>query len=108
MVLDILSGLVKAFAKHDVSSSVMRQGLFHKAASVLVVALAVVLDALLVMGFDVATAPLATATSVYVVIMESFSILENVAEVNPGLGSLVSRIKSGFKGVDARPENVNH
>lgn len=98
MLLDIMSGLIKAFATKTVDSTVMRQGLFHKAASLLVITLAVVLDVALDAGFNVAVTPIFEAVAGYIALMEVLSILENAAEANPDLGNIVGRFKGALNG----------
>ena len=46
IMLDVVSGLLKAFSTTGFDSSVMRQGFFHKMAELLSVALCVVADEL--------------------------------------------------------------
>lgn len=93
MVLDILSGLVKAFATGTYSSSVMRTGLYHKIAYLILVVVAATLQATLTvpdlqLGFDV---PVLLSTCAYIIMTEFMSILENLAMINPDLSKFLAR-----------------
>lgn len=95
ILADWLTGTGAAAKERRLSSSVMREGLWHKAGEVAVVALAYMLEvgsAHLDLGF---TAPLFVPACVYVVLNETASILENVAVLNPELKG--TRIMQLFK-----------
>ena len=44
IVLDMLTGLIKAFKEKSYTSSLMREGLFHKCGSILTIVFAVLVD----------------------------------------------------------------
>lgn len=83
IVLDMLTGLVKAFKEKAYTSSVMREGLFHKCGSILCVVFGVLIDyaqGFLDLGSNV---PVAGSVCAYIVLMEIGSIIENVCAINP-------------------------
>lgn len=85
VVLDVLSGLVKAGKEHDIESAKMRDGLWHKGAYVIAMALAVMIEVSMQrmdLGF---TVPLVAPCAGYIVLTEVASILENIARVSPEL-----------------------
>lgn len=85
IVLDFITGIVKALKQKNFNSSVMREGLFHKSASILCVLLGVLVDyaqTLVDLGFSV---PCATAICTYIILMEFASIAENLGQINPNL-----------------------
>ena len=89
-ILDIVSGTLKAFKLNNFSSSLMRDGLMHKAATMLVMVCAGVCDVFrtgagveLPFGTDIVD-----AFGVVVIVMEIGSVLENCIDVNPKLGDL--------------------
>ncbi|MCD7822049.1 MAG: phage holin family protein [Clostridiales bacterium] len=85
IALDFLTGLVQAVATGTFSSSIMRQGLFHKLGLLLCMALGVLVDyAQEFLDLGVAV-PVAGAVCAYIVIMEIGSSLENICKINPGL-----------------------
>ena len=83
ILLDMVTGLVKAFKEKAYTSSVMREGLFHKCGSVLCVVFGVLIDYaqnFLELGVNV---PVALSVCAYIVLMEIGSIIENVCVINP-------------------------
>lgn len=94
IVLDFATGLVKAFKNKCFTSTIMREGLFHKAGSVLVVALGALVDfaqGYMDLGF---TVPIAIPVCVYICLMETGSIIENVGEINPRI--IPSKLQAYF------------
>lgn len=85
IVLDFFTGLLKAFATGAFSSKVMRRGLFHKLSLLCVLALGFLMDyAQNYVDLGVAV-PVGAAACVYIVLMETGSILENLCRTNPEL-----------------------
>ena len=87
IALDVISGIVRACALHEVSSTRMREGLWHKCATLLLVLTAFVMSNALsmyeVIPFDCAY--VYDGICIYVIGMELTSILENVCTANPEL-----------------------
>lgn len=95
IVLDMLTGLIKAFKEKAYTSTVMREGLFHKCGSVLCIIFAVLVDigqGYLDLGVDVPIVPVVCG---YIVLMEIGSIIENVCVINPQI--LPDKLKEYFK-----------
>ena len=85
IVLDFFTGLLRAFATGSFSSKIMRRGLFHKLSLLCVLALGFLMDyAQNYVDLGVAV-PVGAAACVYIVLMETGSILENLCETNPEL-----------------------
>ena len=85
ILLDMLSGIIKALKNKNFKSSVMRQGLFHKSAFVVIIALAILCDyaqTFVNLGFSV---PLTKAVCIYLILCEIGSVLENLKAINPEL-----------------------
>ena len=85
IVLDFITGLVKAFSSGGFKSSVMRQGLFHKVGELLCVALGILIqyaEGFLDLGINL---PVAAAICTYIVLMEIGSAIENIGAINPDL-----------------------
>lgn len=85
IVLDIVSGLIAAFTRHDYASSTMRAGLYHKLSEIFAFFFAVVCDILL--PYIGITLPLVISkgTAIYIIVMECGSIIENIGKANPEL-----------------------
>lgn len=85
IILDYITGLVKAAIQHDISSTKMREGLYHKGAFVLIMVLAEILEhaqRVIDLGY---TLPIVIPAAMYVILTETTSILENLGEINPEL-----------------------
>ena len=85
ILLDFLTGIVKAIVQNDLRSSIMREGLGHKFAYVIVLFLGWFLQVEsehLPLGFAV---PLFVPVVVAISLIEVTSILENCTEINPEL-----------------------
>lgn len=94
IAFDFASGLIKAIYKKTFTSSVMREGLYHKAGSVLCVLLGL-LTAKATKFFDLGvTIPIEGAICTYIVMMEICSIIENIGEINPQI--VPEKIKDHF------------
>lgn len=85
IAFDSVSGNIAAAANHIWKSSIMRKGLYHKFGSILLVALAYLIDyaqKFVDLGFQV---PVAAGVCVYIIMMELGSIIENIGKINPDL-----------------------
>jgi len=83
IILDMITGLIKAFKNRSYTSTVMREGLFHKCGSIICIVFSVLVDYAqnyLDLGVSV---PVSVPVCVYICLMEAGSIIENVAEINP-------------------------
>lgn len=83
ILMDLLTGLIKAFKEKNYNSSIMREGLFHKCGSILCIAFAFLVEYVqtyIDLGFNV---PVAVPICVYIITMEIGSIIENVCAINP-------------------------
>lgn len=83
--LDLATGVIKAFKEKSFNSSVMREGLYHKCGSVLLILFGVLVDyaqQYIELGF---TIPVAISICTYIILMECGSIFENAGKINPDL-----------------------
>ncbi|MCD8342520.1 MAG: phage holin family protein [Clostridiales bacterium] len=100
IALDFITGLIQALATKTFSSSIMREGLYHKIGLLLVILLGVLVDyaqGWLELGLSV---PVAGAVCAYIVIMEIGSSLENICKINPDLMPDKLTALFGVKGGD--------
>ena len=85
IAVDFVTGVLKALKTKTFSSTIMREGLFHKVALLLVMLLGFMVDyaqRFVDLGFAV---PVGGAVCVYIALMELGSALENICRINPEL-----------------------
>lgn len=102
MLFDIVSGLAKACHAGNASSTVMREGGWHKAGFVGMIFLAAAMQwSLLIVPVPEEVAipevPLVVTACAYIAVTEVVSIFENLCELNPAiaaspLGRLVAQL----------------
>lgn len=83
MLADILTGTLAAFMHSELNSTAAREGLFHKAAMLMLIAFGVFLDsaqATMDFGFEV---PTCAAICSLIMLTELYSVLENFAKMLP-------------------------
>lgn len=85
--IDIISGYIQALINHDVDSSIMRQGLLHKILIILVLIMSCVLD--ITFSLSIIT----KCISIYIIIMELTSILENLKKAGLDFGKVTDILK---------------
>lgn len=94
ILLDMVTGIVKAFKEKAYTSSIMREGLFHKCGSLLCIVFGVLVDYaqnFLDLGVNI---PVAVSMCAYIVLMEIGSIIENVCKINPEI--MPDKLKAYF------------
>lgn len=91
ILFDIVSGFLKAVKGGEVNSSVLREGLFHKAAEVLALIFATTIEYASPYISLPEGLPLVAATATYLCVMEGISVVENLCAVNPALSKLFSK-----------------
>lgn len=89
ILLDLLIGIVGAVATHTFSSEKMRAGLLHKFTEMACIALAIILDGILIGGLSLGFEPVLMGTCVYITIMETGSVLELIKLYNPDASGIV-------------------
>ena len=105
ILLDLLTGIFKAFMRKEYTSSIMREGLYHKAGSVLCVLFGVLVDytqKIIDLGI---TVPIASTICAYIILMEVGSIIENVCLINPEI--MPEKLKSYFAKLSGGEKNAN-
>ena len=83
ILLDLVTGLIKAFKEKSYTSTIMREGLFHKCGSVLCIVFGILVDyaqTFIDIGVSI---PVAITVCSYIILMEIGSIIENVCKINP-------------------------
>lgn len=95
VAFDVTSGLIKAFATNTFTSTKVKEGIFHKAALILIIIMSAAIDIL--SGFIPSmpfTVPLTQGCCLLIIGMECMSVLENICAINPELkdSALIKRL----------------
>lgn len=89
IVLDVCSGIAAAYARREVESPKLREGLWHKAGYVFVLFCSILVEWAMNEGMDLGfSLPLVMPICVWISLMEIVSILENSAKINPELSNV--------------------
>ncbi len=87
-LLDVLMGCFNAmFIQHDFSSHELREGLVRKLSNLGMVAVADVIDAMLLGGLELGIQPVLLTITVSLALMELWSLLEIYAEMHPEISN---------------------
>lgn len=98
-IADILTGFIQAIINHDVDSQKMRNGLWHKALLLIIILLGFITSFAFNLPF------ISRSICIFIVIMETVSIAENLKKAGINLGYLTSVLKvKSEQGI----ENVNY
>lgn len=101
IVLDMVIGIVKALATGSYKSLKMREGLWHKLGEILCVAFGVLCEmAFPYVGITVSI-PIVTTICIYIVLMETGSIVENLALISPNIQKMLSKVFGSYKPDDS-------
>ena len=87
MLADIISGVVSASISHNLDSQEMREGLLRKVLLVLIVLLSFIVGGAFNLTF------ISKVVCIYIIIMETISILENLKKAGVDLGKLGELLK---------------
>lgn len=85
--IDIISGYIQAVINYNVDSSIMRQGLLHKILIILVIIMSCILD----VTFNLSI--ILKFISIYIIVMELTSILENLNKAGLDFGKVTDILK---------------
>ena len=92
IVLDMLSGVIKAAIEHDLMSSEFRTGLLKKVLDYILVIVAFSLDVLMEVSY------VGNAVTISLIVMEFYSVLENISAYIPipeVLQKVMGQLKEG-------------
>lgn len=88
ILLDMVTGVLKAFKEHTFTSRKMKEGFFSKIAFILIMLLAILIDVanyMFSLGF---LTPIAIALPTILIFIEIGSIYENLCKINSQLANL--------------------
>lgn len=97
IVMDLVTGVAKGVAAHELDSQKMRDGLFHKMGFIMAMILSYLCEfamRFLDLGF---TVPIVNGVAIFICLTETVSILENIKCLNPKLddNGFLKYFKSG-------------
>lgn len=104
IAFDILFGFLQALTNQTFESQIMRKGLFHKLGEILCYLFGVVSNQVLPMIGVAVPFSLANAITIYIVIMEIGSILENLAKISPDMAKYIGVIFRKLRPPDDFPD----
>ena len=85
ILLDIASGIAQAIYNKTMDSKILRSGMFHKLSYIFAIVLALLLE-YSCQYLDLGLQPtIFIPLSIYIIITEAVSILENITRINPDL-----------------------
>ena len=97
IALDLVIGIIKALATGTYKSLKMREGLWHKLGEMIAVGFGVLCElSFPYVGINV-NIPLVTTICVYIVLMETGSIIENLTLISPNLQKVLSKVFGDYK-----------
>lgn len=100
ITLDLVTGVAKSIHGGAFKSSVMREGLWHKLSEVIALIVAYFVQYMLPYIGIPYSVPAVSVVTIYIVLMEVGSCLENLGEINPQLKEPLSKVFAQLKGGD--------
>lgn len=100
IILDIITGVAKSIHNNTFKSSVMREGLWHKLSEVIAIVVAYFVQYMLPTIGIPYSVPAVSVVTIYIVVMEVGSCIENLCAINPNLKTPLSTIYEHMKGED--------
>lgn len=96
MVIDVLTGLLKAIKNKELNSTKAREGIYKKASFILFIAFGYLADFAMDfvnIGFNL---PAAATICTLIIVTEAISVLENLGKINPDMVKLVAPFLSAL------------
>ena len=91
ILLDVITGILKAGYEHNIQSTKLRKGLYHKISEIIAILLvSVVQYGSNYVNFNISF-PVTAVVIGYISVMEIISILENICKINPDLFQIFQR-----------------
>lgn len=104
IVIDFVTGITKSLYLKQFSSSVMREGLFHKVAFLFAITVGYLIDyAGVYIDLNIGVS-IANFMCGYIIVMEIGSTLENLGAMNPDL--IPSKIRDAFIKIESSEQKI--
>lgn len=107
MMVDVITGILKAIKGKELSSTKAREGIYKKASFIVFIAFGYLADyamAYVDLGFNF---PAAATICTLVIVTEAISILENLGKINPELVALVAPFLSALNKKEGESDGQN-
>ncbi len=107
IILDIITGLIKALKNKNLNSTKIREGLYNKVSEILALIFAYGIEYVtnyIKIGTDI---PTVGFVSTYIIITEIISIVENLCETNKSIYKLFSPFLEKLKTTEENHEKRN-
>ena len=89
IIPDVVSAVAAAYARREIESPKLRQGLWHKVGYIFVLFCCMIIEWAMNNGMDLGfDLPLVMPICVWISLMEIVSTLENAAKINPDLSNV--------------------
>lgn len=97
IIMDVLVGIIKAVSKTGFRSIKMREGLFHKLGELMCVAFGIICEiSFPLVGINIKI-PIVSTICIYIVLMETGSIVENLIVISPNIKNLLGKVFDSYK-----------
>lgn len=96
MLIDVLTGVLKAVKNKELNSTKAREGIYKKASFILFIAFGYLADyamGYVNIGFNL---PAAATICTLIIVTEAISVLENLGQINPDMVKLVAPFLSAL------------
>lgn len=101
ILFDLISGVLKAVKNKNLDSTKMREGLINKVIELFSIVFGFICEySLPQIGINV-DVKFGSAIATYIVIMELCSVIENLGEISPEIGKLLSKVFEKLKEKEA-------
>ena len=107
IVGDFISGFIRACYLHEIDSTVLRRGLYHKFGEFMLMGLSFGAENAAKYTDFVLPLPLLNAVCAYISVMEIVSIFENILQITPELGGFLKPFINRLKNQKSEEENNN-
>ena len=97
ILADVITGLVKAFYCHNVNSTILRKGLYHKIAELMALGVGYGVD-FAANYYNFGWGSICVPVCVYICGMEFISVVENLTIINPDLLKFFQKYLDKIKG----------
>lgn len=91
IALDIITGFIGAIKNRVYKSEIMREGLYHKCGELISIGFAFMCEYCFpLIGVNI-NIPIAAPIIIYIIVMETGSIIENLSKISPEIKSIMEK-----------------